>query len=190
MEHLSLFPPEVEDKTRAHVKFWNKTSNAKDHTGVKVPFFLLSTIFCWSHGSCPGQYKDKVICDSFCARGRIFSPPTSPISILSNTDEESAGHPFFFIFPYCFYWSFWYYYSTTLLSATLVQRLQSQVIVLWPHLRVSNSRQPFVWSTFLLHLLNHSIMASATTNATPSNMLLCKCHIIHLLQLLFKPFKV
>lgn len=158
---------------------WQRFQYAK-RLQNQVPFFLLSTVFCWSHGSCPGQYKDKVICDSFCVTGRIFSFSfvagrlvTStensyeflslffffPISILSNTDEESVGHPFLiFIFPYSFYRRFWYHYSTTQLSVTVVWRLQSQVIVLWPHLWVNDSHQLCTLSSFLLHLLNHSII--------------------------------
>lgn len=69
------------------------------------------------------------------------------------------GHPFLiFIFPYSFYRRFWYHYSTTQLSVTVVWRLQSQVIVLWPHLWVNDSHQLCTLSSFLLHLLNHSII--------------------------------
>lgn len=69
------------------------------------------------------------------------------------------GHPFLiFIFPYSFHRRFWYHYSTTQLSVTVVWRLQSQVIVLWPHLRVNDSHQLCTLSSFLLHLLNHSII--------------------------------
>lgn len=70
---LVLVSPGKEAKTRPQAKFWNTMFHANEPLYIwSTILFSSLTVFCWSHGSCPGQHKGKVICDSSCLIVRVL----------------------------------------------------------------------------------------------------------------------
>lgn len=113
MACLSLFLQERRLKPDLRLSFEIQCSLQMSYPTVEATFYFLpSTVFCWSCGSCLGQHKGEVICDSSRVTVRVLpfslgggwshQADLTWLKIVINFFSSVSFFFFFFFFPLLF----------------------------------------------------------------------------------------